>query len=100
MEVTIQEHVSVLLHLFNQLLEVVNSWVLLLGWIHPHSVQVNSSERTSCVANDDTIYVQHRYDLKHEVVSEYLRIECWTCQVVDDTLHHVTCTSFTWVNTR
>ena len=46
-----------------------------LGRLSPHAVEVEASERAAVVAHNDTVRIQHRYELEDEVVAEDLGVE-------------------------
>ena len=68
--ITDQEHFSVLLEFFNHHLCVIDRRVQFFIWIYPLSIQVDSSKVAPGIPVDDTIRIQHGNNLKHKVVAE------------------------------
>ena len=54
----------------NQLLRVEDGWMEQSVGLLPLSIQIAAEQRASIVAINDSIWVQHRHDSDHEVLSE------------------------------
>ncbi len=63
--------------------------------INPLPIEVNSSQITSCVSINDTIWIQHWDNLKYEVVTEYSSSQTWPNKIVNNTFDHERGTSLT-----
>jgi hypothetical protein len=74
MQVKNQEKVSIFLQFFNHLLVMVNCRLHFSRWVNPAPIKINTSQVTSCVAIDDTIWIQERNDFENEVISQNLGI--------------------------
>ena len=68
-EVTEEENVARLECAFHHEFRVVVYRVKLARGANPLSVQILSHERAPVIANDDTIRVEHRYNLKYKGVT-------------------------------
>jgi len=44
-------------------------WALLHTWSNPLTIQIKCTERTPIIADNDTIWIEHWYDLEDEVVT-------------------------------
>ena len=75
MQVTEQEEVTLLLHLFQQLLDVVDRRMSLDAGVNPDAIQVTPGQRATCVAINNTVWVHHRDDFDDKVVAEHARSE-------------------------
>ena len=100
MQIQTQEDVPVFLQLFDHLFVMVHSWLHFPGRIDPASVEIYAGQVASRVAVDDAIWVEHRNDLENKVVPEYLGVQRWTSQIVENALHHPTCAGFTRMHSR
>ena len=73
-----------------ELLGVVNSGVKNFRRIRPAAIQISSYHVASIVADDDTIWIQHRYNLEYEILPQKL---CFLVlrmrQEIQHTSHHV-----------
>ena len=73
--------------------------------LHSHisrylAVQIATRKRTTVVAVDYTVRIEHGNDFKHEVIPKDLGVQAWPNEVVDDALHHPTGIRFAWVHSR
>ena len=62
------------MHMPNQLLRVEDGWMEQSVGLLPLSIQIAAEQRASVVAINDSIWVQHRRDSDHEVLSELISI--------------------------
>ena len=99
-KVNVQQQISLLLGLFYQELCVVYSRVKFSGRLQPLPVKVCSCQIASVVSDYDSVNVQHRDDLKDEVVSQNLGQHAISKQKVYYVLDDVTYHSFSWMHPR
>jgi len=89
MQVTVQQARSLIVYFFDESLSVINSWLDLLRRELPPSVEVTPCQRATIISIDDTIWVEHGYDLKYEVLPEYFCLFIVSIgKEVDDATHH------------
>ena len=99
MDIAEQEDVPVLLKLLDHLqefkkilrayhLSVINGGMNLSLGVVPDSVEIHSCQVAASAPINDAIWVEHRDNLEHEVVSEDLGIKGGTREIVDDSLHY------------
>ena len=74
MEIAEEENVSTLQRSLHHQLRVVIDRVKLARGANPLSIQVLSHQRAPVVAHDDSVRVQHRYNLEDEGASQELRM--------------------------
>ena len=89
MEVTEEKYLARLLRLFHHQFCVVVDRVKFGTRAYPLSVQVLANQGAPIIADDDSIWVEHRYDFEHEGVPQLLRLGVVTDQEVYASLHHV-----------
>lgn len=83
-----QVYLSTFKCLFNHFFEIVNLRGNCLGWVQPLPVQIVPTEAAAVVANNDSIGVEHGYDLKHIFVPEGDCLLLIAHEKVDDALHN------------
>ena len=69
MEITEEEYLARLLRLFHHQFRMVIDGIEFGAGAYPLSVQVLAHERTPIIADDNSVRIQHRYDLEHEGVT-------------------------------
>ena len=74
MQVTDECDFALPVEVANHALDVPIDWVQSLRRYLPPSVQILPSKRAPVVAIDDSIWIQHWHDLKHEILSKSLRL--------------------------
>ena len=74
--------------------------VLLLRGILPLSIKILADKRASCVAQNDTVRINHGHDLEDKVISQNSCTDRRSHEVVDDTFHHVGGSGFTRMHPR
>ena len=67
----------------------------LLIRLDPLSVQIDTRQVTPRIPIDNSIRVQHGYDLEYEVITEDPRAQTRPHQIVYYTFYHVGCPCFT-----
>lgn len=67
---------------------------------NPLPIQVEARKRRSVVAHDDSVWIQHRDDLEHEVVSQVLGIVVVGNQELQYSLYYVRGVAFSRVDSR
>lgn len=72
MYITIEKYVSTFKSLSHHHFCGAILGALFHAWSNPLAVEVQAAERGSVVAYEHTVWVQHRNDLEHEVVSQVL----------------------------
>jgi hypothetical protein len=72
MEVTEEKYFPGLLSFFHHELRMIIDWIKFGAGANPLPIEILTYERTSIVANDDTIWVQHRYNFENESISQIL----------------------------
>ena len=89
MQVKIHLHFTFRLEPLNELLCEEYRRVQLTTGFEPTTVEIHTQQAAPVVAMDDPIWVQHWYDLEHEVPSQILGIQVvWVKQVVEYALQH------------
>ena len=87
-EIAEQYDLALFILLSDQLLHVVQHWMLLLCRLLPLPVHVLANETAAGIAENDAVGVHHRDDFEHKVVAEDSRADAWPHQIVDSTLDH------------
>ncbi len=64
------------------------------------TVQIAARKRTTVVAVDYTVWIQHGNDFKHKIIPKDLGVQAGSNEIVDDAFHHPTGICFARVNTR
>ena len=82
-----QFNFSALQRFFDHVFESIDFWRGFHGGVEPLPVEVVSSKTASVVAGDDTIWVQHRDNLKHVLISQSASIWVLAHQEIDDAFH-------------
>ena len=72
MQITYQEHISVLLKLLDHTLHMVDSGMQLPRWVYPAPVEIDTGQVTPGASIDDAIRVEHGYDFEDKVITEDL----------------------------
>ena len=98
MVVTVEQDISRVLSLTHHHFGSVVLWTQLLTGSDPLTIQVQSRQRTPIIANYNTVWVKHRNNFKHEVVSQILGSFIIWDQVLQSPLHHKTCIWFAWMH--
>jgi len=99
MEITVEENISTFKCFLHHELCVIEDWVLFAAWSDPLSVQILAYQGAPIVADDDSVGVQHWYDLEDKCTTEKLCLLIIAYQKVDDTVHDEGRIRFTWMNT-
>ena len=68
---------------------MIDGWMELFVRIDPLPIEIHKIEVAAIVSNDDSIGVEHRYNLKDEVLSEYFGDVGVAEQIFDDVLDDV-----------
>lgn len=63
-------------------------------WISPPTIQVHTCQRRPCIANNNAIWINHRYQFNNIVVQQFIIIPIILCQFVYDVSHDYTSMSF------
>ena len=91
MQVAEEDQLSLLMHRMYHFLDVVDDWMKHLGWHLPSTVEVAACQRTSIVTIDNSIRIEHRYDLEHEHVTKQLGLRIvGVSEEVEHSFHHPT----------
>ena len=70
-----------------------------LWWILPPTIKILSAQWATVIAINNSIWIHHWHYFEHKVVPESLSLWSITHQKVDNTFHHPTCITLTWVHT-
>ena len=70
---------------------------LLHAWCDPLSIQVKATQRCPIVTHNDTIWVEHRDDLEHEIVPQVLGDLVIRNEELQDTFHDEGRITLTWM---
>ncbi len=88
MQINIEEQLSFFLKINEELFHVENRWMQFFIWCNPDPVQIHASNIASGISVDDTIWVQHGYNLEYEGIAQHSCSQGWPQQIVDHSLHH------------
>ena len=83
-----------------QLLDVVHLRMKLLIRADPLSIQIDTCDRISVIATDDTIRIQDRYEYKSVELPQELGLFAVRAKKIEDALEHGACWSLARVHTR
>lgn len=87
-EITEEEYLTRFLGLFHHELCVIIDGVKLGTRTNPLSVKILADKRTSIVAYDDTVWIQHGDDFEYICISKVLGFVIVAYQELYNTLHH------------
>ena len=73
----VKDETSFFPSLLDLLLYMVNRRRCVFGWFLPHSIGINSSQFRSCIAVNDSIRIDHRYDLEDVIIVK--SVICLNC---------------------
>lgn len=70
MQVTVHDTGSFHVHLLNESFRMVHSWLQLLRWELPATIQITACKWAPIIAVDDAIWIEHGHYLEDEALSE------------------------------
>ena len=102
MDVTVDPDVTLLTisERLEQLFDVVHLWMKLLIRADPLSIQIDTCDRISVVATDDTIRIQDRYEYKSVELAQELGLLAVRAEKIENALEYSACWSLARVHTR
>ena len=97
-EVTEEEYLTGFLRLFHHELCMIIDRIQFSTGPNPLSVKVLPNQRTSVIADDNAIRIQHGYDFEDIRVSQVLSFVIVANQELNNALHHPGSVALTWMN--
>ena len=88
MQVAVKSKWALLGKLQDQFLGMIDCWVQNFTRVLPPSVEITTSQRTSIVAVDYTVRVQHWDNLEDELVSQLMRYRIAADEEIYNSFHH------------
>ena len=90
MQVTAHDDITLPVEVSYHTLDVPVYRVQILGRYAPPAIQVLTGKRAPVVSVDDTIWIKHRHDFEHKVLTKGLRLWRIAHKELYDALHHPT----------
>lgn len=93
-----EENVSTFKRSFHHQLDVIINGVKLAGRSDPLAIHISTHQTTSIVANNNTVWVQHRHNFEYKLISQHLSVIFVAYQEINHATHQVRGVRLAWVH--